>query len=147
MDGYTIGELARLTGYPRDTIRYYERTGLIPAPPRTTAGYRLYTHAIKERLQMIRRAKDLGFSLAEIGELLDLLENRDAPCQHLHCRLIGKLQELDSKIGELHRLKDALHTLSQACDPSTPIRHCPVLAVIAPDEKIASLLTASDGAS
>jgi MerR family transcriptional regulator, copper efflux regulator len=144
MDGYTIGELARLTDYPKDTIRYYERTGLISAPPRTAAGYRRYPQATAERLQMVRRAKELGFSLAEISELLDLLAHRDAPCQHLHCRLIDKLKELDSKISELHRLKDALHTLSQSCDPSTPIRHCPVLAVIAPDEKIASLLVKPD---
>lgn len=141
MDGFRIGELARLAGVPVDTIRYYERTGLIKDPPRSAAGYRLYTPAALARLQMVRRAKDLGFSLSEIGELLALYDQRDLPCQHLHCRVVNKLNELEGRILELHRIKSELKSLVGSCGPLTPIHRCPVLAAIAPAGGIAALLT------
>ncbi len=141
MDGYRIGELARLAGVPVDTIRYYERTGLIPPPPRTAAGYRRYSSEVLARLQMVRRAKTLGFSLSEIGELLHLFDNRDTPCRHLHCRAVGKLEELEGRIDELHRIKRELQVMIENCHPATPINQCPVLNAIVPIGEIATLLT------
>ncbi len=140
MNGYKISEVAQLAGMPIDTIRYYERVGLIAAPPRTTSGYRLYPTATLERLQMVRRAKDLGFSLSEIGELLDMLEHRDVPCRELHCRLVSKIEELEGRIGELDRVRNELQALRSACAPNTPIHSCPVLATLVPTGKIADLL-------
>lgn len=140
MNGYKIGELARRTGVPVETIRYYERCGLIPTVPRATNGYRSYPEVTAARLVMIRRAKELGFSLSEIGELLSMFDHRDTPCRHLHCRLIGKIDDLEGRIAELHRLKSELQTLAADCAPNTPISHCPVLAAIAPVGTIASLL-------
>ena len=144
MDGYRIGELARLSGLPKDTIRYYERSGLLPAPPRLSSGYRLYPVTSLQRLFTVRRAKELGFSLSEIGELLDLLEHPDAPCRHLHCRIIGKLADLEGRISELNRLKEVLKGLSQACHHSTPIKRCAVLKIISSPGTISSLLAEPD---
>lgn len=141
MESYGIGELARLSGVPTGTIRFYERMGLIPAPPRTPSGYRKYSAEALARIQMVLRAKKFGFSLSEIGELLDMLANRQHPCHHMHCRVTNKLLELDSQISELHRIKSELQALSQACDPGTPIGLCPVLMALAPDDGIAALLT------
>jgi len=146
MDGYRIGELARLTGYAKDTIRYYERNGLIPAPPRLSSGYRLYPVATLERLLMVRRAKELGFSLSEIGELLDIMDHRDDPCHHLHCRLINKIEEVEGRISELNRLRSVLQELRQNCAPSTPIRQCPILGIFSATGKISSLLAHADEA-
>jgi MerR family mercuric resistance operon transcriptional regulator len=145
MESYGIGELARLTGVPTGTIRFYERRGLIPAPPRTPSGYRKYSIEALARIRMVLRAKKLGFSLSEISELLDMLANRQHPCQHLHCRVANKLLELDDRISELHRIKIELQALSQTCDPRTPIGMCPVLIALAPDDNIAALLTDEPG--
>lgn len=141
MEGYGIGEVARLTGLAAGTIRYYERMGLIPPPARTASGYRKYSAESLARVGMLLRAKKLGFTLTEIGELLDMLANREHPCHHMHCRVTNKLVELDSRIGELHRIKGELQALSQSCNPGTPISMCPVLEFLAPDESIAALLT------
>lgn len=141
MSGFRIGELARLAGVPVDTIRYYERTGLIAPPPRTASGYRAYPSEALARLQMVRRAKELGFTLAEIGELLDLYDNRDSPCRHLHCKAVAKLDEIEGRILELHRIKDELRSLVGGCSPTTPIHECPVLKTLAPAGGIAALLT------
>lgn len=141
MDGFRIGELARLAGVPVDTIRYYERSGLIAAPPRTSTGYRAYPPDALARLQMVRRAKDLGFTLSEIGELLDLYDNRNSPCHHLHCRAVAKLEELEGRILELHRIKNELKSLVGSCGPDTPIHDCPVLQSLAPAGGVAALLT------
>lgn len=143
MGGFRIGELARLAGVPVDTIRYYERNGLIPAPPRTPSGYRAYPPAALARLLMVRRAKELGFTLSEIGELLDLYDHRDSPCRHLHCRAVAKLDEIEGRILELHRIKEELKSLVGSCSPDTPIHECPVLTSLAPAGGIAALLTAA----
>ncbi len=143
MDGFRIGELARLAGVPVDTIRYYERTGLIAPPPRTPSGYRAYPAQALARLLMVRRAKELGFTLSEIGELLDLYNHRGSPCRHIHCRAVAKLEEIEGRILELHRIKDELKSLVGGCSPNTPVHECPVLASIAPAGGIAALLTSA----
>lgn len=142
MESYGIGELARLTGVPTATLRYYERMGLIPPPPRTTSGYRRYSAQALARVRILLRAKKLGFSLSEIGELLDMLANNRHPCHHMHCRVTGKLTEVDSKINELSQIREQLQALSQACGNETPIGTCPVLIALAAEEDIAALITA-----
>lgn len=143
MESYGIGEMARLTGVPTATLRYYERMGLIPPPPRTTSGYRRYSAQALARVRIVLRAKQLGFSLSEIGELLDMLAHRRHSCHHQHCRIAGKLAEMDSKIHELSQIRERLQVLSQACGNETPIGACPVLVALAAEEDIAALITAA----
>lgn len=143
MESYRIGEMARLAGVPSGTIRFYERVGLIAPPARTPSGYRKYNDETLARLRLVLRARKLGFSLSEIGELLDMLAQRRHPCRHVHCRISGKLTELDSKITELSRIRERLQALVQACDSETPIGDCPMLVALAADEDIAALITAA----
>jgi DNA-binding transcriptional MerR regulator len=127
MDGYRIGELARAAGVAVDTVRHYERIGLIPTPPRTTGGYRRYPADVLPRLLMIRRTKEFGFSLSEIGCLLGMLTHREAPCRHVHGHMIAKLEELEARISELSRIKQDLQSLAMNCDGSSLLHQCPVL--------------------
>lgn len=130
MDGYKIGELSRLTGIPTGTIRFYERMGLIPMPPRTISGYRNYPAAALERLQLVRRIKDLGFSLGEIAELLDIHDQRSQPCREQRCRAAAKLKELNERINELVRIKNNLQGMVKGCEATE--RKCTLLSSLAP---------------
>lgn len=111
MNGYRIGELAKIAGIPAGTIRYYERIGLVPSPPRTGSGYRRYSQAALERLQTVRRIKDLGFTLGEISELLQMHGKECGKCHEHHCRAAAKLREIEGRIDQLHRVRDNLKTL------------------------------------
>lgn len=114
MSGFRIGELARVVGIPTGTIRYYERIGLIPSPPRSGAGYRRYSPAALERLQMVRRIKNLGFTLGEISELLQMQGKDCDGCHDRHCRAAAKLREIEGRIDQLHRVRDNLRELLHA---------------------------------
>lgn len=111
MRGFRIGELARIVGIPAGTIRYYERIGLIPSPPRTGSGYRRYPHAALERLQTVRRIKDLGFTLGEISELLQMRGENCDLCHEHRCRAAEKLREIENRIDQLHHVRDNLKSL------------------------------------
>lgn len=141
---YNIGDLARLTGLTTGAIRFYESKGLIPPPARSPSGYRKYTNEALARVRMVLRAKQLGFSLGEIAELIEMFDQRRHRCHHLHCRLTTKLAELDDRISELHRLKGELEALTRACDDRTTIRTCPVLKLLAAEENIAALLVGNE---
>ena len=103
----SIGQLSRATGVAIDTIRFYERIGLLPAPRRTAAGYRMYSAADRQRLEFIRRAQELGFSLQEIGSLLKLSQ-RGGSVALARELAAGKLAEIRRKLVELERLRKAL---------------------------------------
>lgn len=111
MNGYKIGELAKIAGIPAGTIRYYERIGLIPSPPRTGSGYRRYSPAALERLQTVRRIKDLGFRLGEISDLMQLHGKDCGLCHEHHCRAAAKLREIEARIDQLQHVRDNLKTL------------------------------------
>jgi MerR family copper efflux transcriptional regulator len=102
----TIGRLAKQAGVNIDTIRYYERNGLIPEPPRRSSGYREYENSDVRRLRFILRAKDLGFTLAEIGELLSLSADRDV--RGVKRRAEQRLEQVEHKINELQRVRRGL---------------------------------------
>lgn len=144
MEGYRIGEMARLAGVPTGTIRFYERAGLIAPPPRTPAGYRKYTVEALTRLRMVLRARKLGFNLAEIGELIDMLNTQRHPCANMHCRLTLKLAELDGRITMLNGIKAELQRLTERCSPATAIDHCPVLQILSHHGNIAAQITAPE---
>jgi Cu(I)-responsive transcriptional regulator len=122
----TIGQLARRAGVGIETVRFYERQGLLPKPPRTPSGYRQYSADALGRLAFIGRAKALGFALREIAELLSLDASREATCDDVKRKAQGKLAETEAQLAELTRVRDTLKSLVGAC-AGGPARSCPVL--------------------
>lgn len=110
-----IGELAALSGMKVVTIRYYESTGLIPAPSRSSSGYRNYQPEHLQRLTFLRRCRDLGFSIKEIKELLSLTGNPRRPCASVTTVAARHLEEVRRKLDDLQRLEQALEALVASC--------------------------------
>ena len=106
----TIGELADAAGVAVDTVRFYERRGLLPAPPRTASGYRQYDDEALDRLRFVLRAKELGFTLAEIDGLMP------ARFAHVRSAAAAKLAALDAEAAELGRVRARLEELVASCD-------------------------------
>ena len=128
-----IGELAQRTGVAIDTVRYYERQGLLPQPERQPSGYRRYRNDDVTRLRFVRRAKALGFTLEEIRELLDLSGRRDDDMGGLKAAAEHKLAVVDAKLAELTRIRDGLRTLVQACPGHGALDACPILHALDED--------------
>lgn len=127
IDTFTAGVLAKKAGVNGETIRYYERRHLLPAPQRNAAGYRMYSALDLKRLHFITRAKQHGFSLNEIRELLDLKVSPGSRCEDIQTRAIDKIRLIDSKIRELKKIKKALLILSEACSGPVPVDDCPLI--------------------
>ena len=125
--GLTMGALAEAAGVGRETVRFYERKGLLPEPPRTASGYRHYPLESVERLQFIRRAQGLGFTLQEIADLLALRVDEVAACGAVEVRAREKLISVADKLTELRRMKKALERLVDACRSRKPTSDCPIL--------------------
>lgn len=123
----TRGQLARKTGIGIEALRFYERKGLIPDPPRSPAGYRLYPETMVVRLNFIRRAKQLGFSLNEIGELLATRVDPRTTRGQVREEVRAKIAEIGSKIRDLERMKGALERLTAACCDAAPAGECAIL--------------------
>ena len=124
----TRGEVAEKAGVNPETLRYYERKELIPKPPRSDGGIRLYDDSYVDRLRFIDRAKELGFTLSEVKGLLDLRVDEEATCQDVRERVQEKLQDIEAKIRDLCRIRDALSTLIDTCaDRKSPTSDCPIL--------------------
>lgn len=113
--GISIGEVAKRTDLGVETIRFYEREGLIEEPPRKLSGYRQYPENVIERIRFIRRAKDLGFSLKEIRELLELQKNEAATAADVKKVTEAKVEELTQKMLELEKMKTTLNRLIDEC--------------------------------
>jgi MerR family copper efflux transcriptional regulator len=128
MSAMTIGRLAKQAGVNIDTIRYYERNGLIPEPTRRLSGYREYGPTDVARLRFILRAKELGFALAEISELLSLSADRDV--SGVKRRAEDRLQQVEHKIKELQRVRRGLKTLIDACPGHGDLERCPIIAAL-----------------
>jgi MerR family mercuric resistance operon transcriptional regulator len=127
MRSLTIGRLAKQAGVNLETVRYYERRGLLPRPPRSESGYRLFPEEAAGRLRFIRRAQELGFSLAEIRDLLSLRVSRTAKRTDVRRRAEAKIADIDARIRSLHSMKRALHKLTRVCAGCGPIAECPIL--------------------
>jgi MerR family mercuric resistance operon transcriptional regulator len=124
---YTRGELAKRAKINSETIRFYERKKLFPEPERTPAGYRIYSNDDLSRLNFISLAKDHGFSLFEIKELLDLRISKKTSCETVRSISEEKIKKVDEKILELKRIKRALQQLVNACHKGGPSGDCPIL--------------------
>jgi MerR family mercuric resistance operon transcriptional regulator len=126
-DRLTIGKLARAGGVNLETIRYYEREGLLPCPPRTRGGYRIFPDEAPRRLRFIKRAQQLGFSLTEIRELLTLRVKPGTKREQIRARAEAKIADIDQKIEALTAMKRALRQLTTQCSGCGPIAECPIL--------------------
>jgi MerR family mercuric resistance operon transcriptional regulator len=127
----TISQVARRAGCGVETIRFYERQGLIEQPPKPAAGFRRYPSAIVDRVRFIRQAQGLGFSLREIDELLSLRADPKADCADVRSRASAKLEEVGRKIAELERIREALAELIEACPGQGAARTCSILEALA----------------
>lgn len=121
-----IGEVAKRSGTGIETIRFYEREGLLLEPERRPSGYRQYGEATVERLDYIRRAKELGFTLAEIKELLEL-SFAASNCEHIRQRAEAKITDIESKIRSLQQLKRSLGKIVERCRTKNSTEDCPLV--------------------
>ena len=130
----TIGKLASAAGVGVETIRFYEREGLVPTPPREPSGYRQYPINAVARVMFIRRAKELGFTLKEIAELLELRVDPDKSCSDVRRLAEAKIIDVKDKMADLARIKGALEQLAKACRGKGPTSECPILEAIGTED-------------
>ena len=130
-----IGELAKRAEVPIDTVRYYEREGLIPPPLRRASGYRDYLDADVDRLRFMRRAKGLGFTLHEIRELLSLTAMSGDDMSALNAQTQAKLRDVEDRIHSLTRIREALQSLVAACPGHGSLDRCPILAALSSEPR------------
>src|SRR6516225_5956868 len=127
MKPLTIGQVARSAGVGVETVRFYERQGLLEEPARRESGYRQYPEDVVARLRFIKRAKELGFSLKEIKELLALRVDPTTTCREVKERAEAKITDIEGKIASLLRMKKALVKLTATCRGKGPTSECPIL--------------------
>ena len=126
-----IGEMASATATNIETVRYYEKIGLLPAPARNAANYRSYGNEHLARLSFIRRARDLGFTLDQVRELLTLTDDRAQSCAAVDAIATAHLTDIDRKIADLQALRDELSRLIGDCRQET-IDECLIIDSLAP---------------
>lgn len=131
MASLTIGQVARQAEVGVETVRFYERQELIEEPPRTNSGYRQYSEEIVPRLRFIKQAQELGFSLREIRELLELRIGDDTSCGDIRERAEGKIEDIEQKVETLLAMKGVLERLVDACPGRGPVVECPILESVA----------------
>lgn len=129
---FSIGELSKRTGVKIPTIRYYEQMGLIDAPERSDGNQRRYTKDGLDRLSFIRHSRDLGFSIENIKDLLELSQHPEKPCSHAHSIAVQHLREVQGRIAKLRRLERELKRISK-CDAGN-IAECAVIETLADHE-------------
>jgi MerR family mercuric resistance operon transcriptional regulator len=127
MESLTIGQLARQTDIGLETIRFYEREGLINNPPRRPSGYRAYPPEAVQRVRFIRTAKELGFSLKEVGELLALRVDPVESCAQVKAIAEDKITDVELRIRTLQRMRKTLRKLVTACEAREATSDCPIL--------------------
>ena len=127
---FSIGELARVTGSKVETIRYYERVGVLPPPARTGGNYRAYAQPHLDRLSFIRRGRDLGFSLDDVRELLRLSDDRQRSCGEIDQIARRRLAEVERKLADLTILRGELRQLIDQCQRGT-VAECRIIAALA----------------
>ena len=123
-------KLASLVDIPGRTIRYYEEKGIIPVPDRSANGYRDYNMSLVPRLKFIKNAQKLGFSLAEIKELSDMKISPEMSCESVHGKANRKIMDIEAKIKELNRIKEALNKFTMFCSPDKRIEECEFLHLL-----------------
>ncbi|MEL7833093.1 heavy metal-responsive transcriptional regulator [Fodinibius sp. Rm-B-1B1-1] len=127
---YKTGEVARRSGVNKETVRYYEKRNLIPKPDRRRSGYRIFTQRHIDQIRFIKRAQELGFTLSEIKELLNLRMDNETTCAEIKKEAQEKYQDVTKKIEDLQRIKETLTDLIDSCSEDEPVGDCPILEVL-----------------
>lgn len=122
----TRGELSRMTGCNAETIRYYEKIGIMPEPARSTGGYRQYDESHARRLGFVMRGRELGFAMADLKSLLDLVDRRAVSCAEVEKLARAHLQSVRRKIDDLERMERVLSTTVRACS-GKDVPECPLI--------------------
>ena len=136
METLTIGKVAKRAGLGIETVRFYEREGLIAEPPRgESSGYRHYPEDTVARLRFVKKAKELGFSLKEIRELLSLRARPKGSCADVRSRTNEKIEEIDKKMASLKSMRKALVGLVNECSGTGPRTECPILNALDAKDK------------
>ena len=132
MDHETLrtGELAAQAGVNVQTLRYYERRGLLKEPKRRSSGYRAYPPEAVQLLLFVKRAQELGFTLTEIEDLLRLRADQKASCSEVRARAESKIEDIEQKLRHLRAMKRALGVLVTSCATERSTRHCPILEAL-----------------
>ncbi len=130
MEGLTTAKVAREGGVNVETIRYYERHGLLPKAPRTPSGYRVFTTDSVQRLRFIRRAQELGFTLNEIKELLAIKIRRGSSCADVRRKAEAKIADVDGRIRHLQAIRGALREITATCSGTGPATNCSILEAL-----------------
>jgi len=130
MEKLTIGQVARSAEVTVETVRYYEREGLIENPPRSDSGYRQYPEKTVEQLRFISNAKSLGFSLHEVRQLLQLLSKQDSTSEGLIAFITKKIDQLNEKINDMSEARNSLENLLEGCEASQPLGNSPLLPAL-----------------
>lgn len=125
----TIGEMSERSGVNIETIRYYERIGLLASPPRSPGGHRLYLTEHQQRVMFVRRARSLGFSLDQIRSLVELSGKRCLACEEVKAIAVRHIQEVRAKIEELGKLERTLSALVGKCRPDSA-KDCPIIEAL-----------------
>lgn len=133
-DNLTIGALANATGVKIETIRYYERIGLLPPPARTAGNYRAYGEAERNRLRFIRRSRDLGFAIAQVRTLLDLADDASHDCRDVESIARSHLDAVQRKIDDLSALRAELEDMIDHCGRAT-VAQCRIIRALATDRR------------
>lgn len=133
MKTLTTGQLAKETGVNIETIRYYERRGLIPEPPRRVSGYREFTPKYIERIRFIKRAQALGFTLREISELLAVADGNPV-CKDIRKFAEDKIKDIDTRVHDLQKIRMALNDLIKRCLGKKKISECPIIESLSQKE-------------
>lgn len=131
---FSIGDLARVTATKVETIRYYEKIGLLPSPLRSAGNYRVYNQSHLERLSFIRRGRDLGFSLDEVRTLLALADDRKRSCADVDRIARAHLTEVERKLADLNTLRSELKQIISQCRHGT-IDECRIIGALVPVRK------------
>lgn len=134
MTGLKVGEVAKQAGVNLQTMRYYERRGLVPKPPRTGSNYRAYPPDTWLRVRFIQRAQHLGFTLAQIEELLSLRAVPQAQCADVRDRAQAKVRDIDEKLRTLQAMRKAFKKLIGQCSGEAPATECPILEALESEE-------------
>ncbi len=145
MEYLTTGRLAKEAGVNIDTVRYYERRGLIPKPPRKDSGYRMFREDAVKRIVFIKHAQEIGFSLQEIEELLFLKVSSKTTCREVKKRTEAKIAEVEGKIENLQRIKRALEKMADICRANKRIGDCPILDTLDTEGTSLSLRQENEG--
>lgn len=138
MKSFTIGHLAKAANVGVETVRFYERKGLLQTPERKNSPYRQYDHDAVDRLKFIRRAQQVGFTLKEIEDLLGLRDDPDARRADVRDRASNKIADINAKVRDLLAMRESLTNLLNSCEGDGPASACPIITTLQDHEKTSS---------